>query len=79
MSLPIDRLTSEILELPSSRRAELAHLIIASLEEEPDEDPSEVESAWTEEIERRLAEYRTGAVKPIPSSEVFAEARAMLR
>ena len=79
MSLPIDRLTAEVLELSSSERAELAHRLIASLEGEPEEDPSEVESAWAEEIERRLAEYRAGAVKPIPSSEVFSEARALLR
>lgn len=79
MSQPIDRLKAELLELASSERAELAHLLIASLEDEPVDDPSEVQSAWAEEIERRLAEYRAGAVQSIPSSEVFAEARAMLR
>ena len=79
MSQPIDRLKAELLELASSERAELAHLLIASLEDEPVDDPSEVQSAWAEEIERRLAEYRAGAVQSIPSSEVFAEARTMLR
>jgi len=79
MSQPIDRLQSEVLELPSRERARLAHLLIASLDAEEDEDPAEVERAWAEEIERRLAEYRGGGVKPIPAADVFAEARAQLR
>ena len=79
MSRPIDRLQSELLELPSRERARLAHVLIASLDAEGDEDPAEVERAWAEEIERRLAEYRTGAVRPIPAADVFAEARAQLQ
>lgn len=78
MSQPIDRLEAEALELPLHERARLAHSLIASLDAEPEEDPAEVELAWAEEIERRLAEYRSGAVRPIPASEVFAEARARL-
>jgi putative addiction module component (TIGR02574 family) len=79
MSLPIDRLKSDALELSSSERAELAHVLIASLDEESHEDPAEVERAWAEEIERRMAEYHSGAVRPIPAAEVFAEARSRLR
>ena len=79
MSLPIDQLKSEALELSSSERAELAHLLIASLDEEALEDPAEVERAWGEEIERRLVEYHSGTVQPIPAADVFAEARARLR
>lgn len=79
MSQPIDRLQAEALELPSRERARLAHLLIASLDAEEDEDPAEVERAWSEEIERRLAEYHGRGVKPIPAADVFAEARAQLR
>jgi putative addiction module component (TIGR02574 family) len=79
MSQPIDRLQAEALELPSPERARLAHLLIASLDAEEDEDPAYVERAWAEEIERRLAEYRAGTVQPIPAKDVFAEARAQLR
>ncbi|HEX5724740.1 MAG TPA: addiction module protein [Longimicrobiaceae bacterium] len=80
MSLPLERLEAEALELPAAERGRLARLLIASLEdEESEEDPTEVERAWDEEIRRRLAEYRAGLVKPIPATEVFAEARARLR
>jgi putative addiction module component (TIGR02574 family) len=79
MSLPLDRLEAEALELPARERARLAHRLIASLDEDAEEDPTEVERAWEEEIQRRLEEYQAGAVQTIPASEVFAEARARLR
>lgn len=46
----------------------MAAELIASLDEptEPDED---VEAAWADEIQRRLAEVDAGAVAPIPWSE----------
>ncbi len=62
-----------------ARACSFAQRLIASLDEDADEDPSEVEQAWEEEIQRRLAEYRAGMVQPIPAAEVFAEARARLR
>lgn len=77
MSHPIDRLHAEALELPSRERARLAHLLVASLDAEENEAPADVERAWSEEIERRLAEYRAGTVQPIPAEDVFA-ARARL-
>jgi hypothetical protein len=41
MSLPLERLTKELLELPSPERARLAHVLIASL----GEDSAELERA----------------------------------
>jgi putative addiction module component (TIGR02574 family) len=79
MSMPLKQLEAEALELSLHERAQLAQRLIASLDEDVDEDPSEVEQAWEEEIQRRLAEYRAGMVQPIPAAEVFAEARARLR
>lgn len=81
MSLPLERLEAEALELPARERARLAHRLIASLDavDTAEEDPAEVERAWEEEIHRRLQEYRSGAVQPVPASEVFAKARARLR
>lgn len=81
MSLPLERLEAEALELPARDRARLAHRLIASLDEVStnEEDAAEVERAWEEEIRRRLEEYRNGAVQPVPASEVFAKARARLR
>ena len=50
-------------------RAELAGLLLESIEEPSDEG---VEEAWAAEIERRMAEFRAGRVKTIPWSEVRA-------
>lgn len=82
MSLPLEQLEAEALDLPARDRARLAHRLIASLdalEDTGEADPAEVERAWEEEIRRRLEEYRSGAVQPVPASEVFAKARARLR
>jgi putative addiction module component (TIGR02574 family) len=79
MSQPLERLETEALELPVRERAALAHRLIASLDEGPDDDPTEVELAWEEEISRRLAAYRSGEVQTISSDDVFEKARALLR
>jgi putative addiction module component (TIGR02574 family) len=75
---PFEKIEAEALELPARERALLAHRLIASLDGE-EEDPAEVERAWEEEIRRRVDEFRSGAVQPVPASEVFAKARARLR
>ena len=54
-------------DLPERDRATLAGLLIESLEGEPD--PG-VEAAWAAEIERRVAELDSSAVKTIPWEEV---------
>jgi putative addiction module component (TIGR02574 family) len=79
MSHARERIEEAALDLPTSERAALAHRLIASLDEVGDDDPTEVELAWEGEIQRRLDEYRRGEVQPIPSSEVFAKARALLK
>ena len=57
-------------ELPEKDRAELAGLLLQSIEEEPE--PG-IEEAWAAEIERRMADYHAGRVKTIPWSEVRAQ------
>ena len=61
------RLWKEASELSEKDRADLAGLLIESLEGEPDED---VEAAWAAEIQRRVAELDRGVVKGIPWEEV---------
>ncbi len=79
MSLPLERLEAEALDLPPSDRAALAHRLIVSLDDCPDEDPVDVELAWEQEIQLRLEEYRRGEVQTISSADVFAKARALLK
>jgi putative addiction module component (TIGR02574 family) len=54
-------------ELSEKDRADLAGLLIESLEGPPDED---VEAAWTAEIGRRVAELDAGTVRGVPWEEV---------
>ena len=79
MSIPLEQLEAEALELPTRERAALAHRLIASLDEGEYDDPTEVELAWKAEIQRRLAEYRRGDVQAVSSADVFAKARALLK
>ena len=65
----VEELYERAAELPPSDRAELAGLLLESIEDEPDEG---VEEAWAAEIEHRIAEYRAGRVRTIPWSEARA-------
>lgn len=70
MTTALKQLTHEALELPVQERAELAHILIASIDESSD---SEVSSAWEIELKKRVREIREGNVKGIPAEEVFAK------
>ena len=69
MSRTVQELYEKATELTSNDRAELAGLLLESIEEPSDEG---VEEAWAAEIECRMAEFRAGRVKTIPWSEVRA-------
>jgi putative addiction module component (TIGR02574 family) len=69
MTRAVEDLYAQASELPASDRAELAGLLLESIDEQPDEG---VEDAWAAEIERRIADYRAGLVTTIPWSEVRA-------
>lgn len=64
------KLTPEVLQLATADRAELAHLLIQSLEE--DADPG-AEAAWDEELERRLERIESGESPSRPANQVLAE------
>jgi putative addiction module component (TIGR02574 family) len=63
MGRKLDDLFREASQLSGNERAELAGLLLKSLEGEPDED---VEAAWAEEVERRVRQIDSGEVKTIP-------------
>jgi putative addiction module component (TIGR02574 family) len=61
-------LIEQIMSLPAEQRAIVADSILRSLNpSDPD-----IDSEWAQVAERRLAELRSGKVKPIPGDEVFA-------
>ena len=67
--------TASLLELPPQERLRLGETLIESVGEFIDDETTE---AWRVEIERRIADWKSGAVKPIPAAEVFAKTAAIL-
>jgi putative addiction module component (TIGR02574 family) len=63
--------------LPEDQRIELANSLYESLDAEAEQaSPAEIESAWDEEIKRRLDEIDSGKVEMIPGEVVLAEMEA---
>ena len=71
-----EELTTKAMALPAEHRAELAELLMQSLEEQ---DAREIKSAWLAEIRRREQEIRAGAAVTRPADHVLREAREQLR
>lgn len=76
MAETIETLVSEAMQLPPDQRLTLAHRILSSVEPPAS---AQVDTAWDEEIRRRIARYDAGETKSIPASEVFAEVDQRLR
>ena len=66
-------IVAEALDLPLTARAELASLLLDSLEDLSDEDSDQL---WAQEAERRFAEYKAGNIEAVPAEEVFARLRS---
>jgi len=71
-----EELTTRAMALAADNRAELAELLILSLEEDDDK---ALKSTWLAEIHRRDQEIRAGAAVTKPADQVLKEARAQLR
>lgn len=69
MARTVQDLYEKAVELPEEDRAELAGLLLESLEARYD---AGVEEAWAAEIERRMAEYQAGRVKTISWQQLRA-------
>ncbi|HEY3581159.1 MAG TPA: addiction module protein [Pyrinomonadaceae bacterium] len=70
MNTHVTELFAQASNLSERERATLAGLLIESLESEIDPD---VEEAWREEIERRVAELDSGTARTVPWETVRAE------
>ena len=69
MARPVEELYEKASELPAADRAELAGLLLGSLEERPEEG---VEEAWAAEIGRRMDDFEAGHAETISWSELRA-------
>jgi putative addiction module component (TIGR02574 family) len=76
MSAPLSahEIIASALRLPLEAREEIIVALEASLDEDaidhgPEEPANEVETAWADEIARRVADIDAGRVKTIPADE----------
>jgi len=72
----IETIEHTVLNLPMQQRAELAHKLLLSLE---DQDEDEIAEAWRVEALRRSAEIDNGSVKTISAEEASAGVRLLLK
>jgi putative addiction module component (TIGR02574 family) len=79
MTLSLEQLEAEVLELSPGERRRLIQVLSASLDDESEGDAADVENAWAEEIRIRVEDYRAGRVQTVPSDEVFARLREQLK
>jgi putative addiction module component (TIGR02574 family) len=73
MTETAEKLKSELSQLSLQERAELAHFLICSLDEEVDAD---AEAAWDAELAQRIDEIKGGKAVGESADTVFAELRA---
>jgi putative addiction module component (TIGR02574 family) len=70
VSIELEELKQAAAKLSEAERAELAYVLIQSLDSDTEDD--EAERAWLPEVERPAGEVDRGEVKPIPGDEAFA-------
>jgi hypothetical protein len=70
MKLDEEQVLAQALRLSSAARAKIAGQLLRSLDEDED-DPAEVQVAWTAELERRRRELAAGTVKPMTPDEAL--------
>ena len=76
MSTTTEKVCIEALSLPRQARAEIAHRLLVSLE---DEDFSEnVGEAWRTEIRRRRQDFLDGQANPVSAEEALRQAYAAI-
>ena len=76
MSTEFEKLKDDLLSLPVESRASLAQVLIASLDEESDDN---IDSLWEEEIRRRHSEVKSGKAVLRSADQVLRDARERLQ
>jgi len=69
MTTTLKQITDVALGLPLQERSELAHLILASI----DNDRNDLSTDWDIELKKRVIDIRQGRVQGIPAEDVFAK------
>jgi putative addiction module component (TIGR02574 family) len=76
MSTTTEKVCIEALSLPRDARAEIAHRLLVSLENE--DFPEDVSEEWRKEIDRRRQDFREGKANPISAEEALRRAHAAI-
>ena len=74
MTAGLDEITQLALTLPVDQRAQVAHALLASLDDSADS--AEVHEAWTAEIKSRVDDITSGRVQTLSRDEVRAQLAA---
>jgi len=74
--ITLKELEVQMKALSPEDRASLTETLLESLHETP---ASDIEAAWDQEIESRVAAYDRGELRAVSAEEVFAEARRLAR
>jgi putative addiction module component (TIGR02574 family) len=74
MSIPVEVLETEVLNLPADERSRLLGRLLASLDPDP-----EWSEAWAKEVDRREAAIAAGTAAWVPGDEAVARLRASLK
>jgi putative addiction module component (TIGR02574 family) len=75
MSASLKQIEEQARALNAEERAKLAESMLESLHSSL----ADVEAAWAEEIEQRVAAFDRGEIPAYPAEDVFAEARRISR
>ena len=75
MQTSLKQIEEQALGLNSEDRAKLAELMLESLSSPL----AEVEEAWAQEIEKRVAAYDRGEIPAYAAEDVFAEAKRITK
>ena len=76
MSVITEKICIEALSLPRDARAEIAHRLLTSLENEDFAD--DVSDAWRSEIQRRQQDFREGKANGVSAEEAIRRAEAAI-
>lgn len=72
MVTTLDSLSQDALVLPPDQRMTLAYRLLSSVEPTP---AADVESAWEDEILKRMVSYDSGESQTVSAATVFARLR----
>lgn len=75
MATTVDKLIEKAMTLPSESRAQLADLLVESLDAG---DLGQIDRLWAAEAKRRRDEARAGLVETVPGEEALRKVRESL-